>query len=115
MKKNFKRILKLLYSIALTVAIFFSITGCQDSQATSNKTSAEEIKTEEVKTDNITNTVEVKEDTTTEPPKSKEKEKTVCIACHGTGEVEQYYTNDPLEEPHWETCALCKGKGYYYE
>ena len=41
--------------------------------------------------------------------------KKTCIACHGLGEVQQYYTNDPLEEPHWETCALCHGKGYYYE
>lgn len=38
-----------------------------------------------------------------------------CIACDGLGEVQQYYTNDPDEKPHWERCALCRGKGYYYE
>lgn len=38
-----------------------------------------------------------------------------CIACNGSGQVEQWYTNDPAEKPHWETCALCHGKGYYYE
>ena len=38
---------------------------------------------------------------------------TTCVACHGKGKVEQWYTNDPAEKPHWETCQLCKGKGYY--
>ena len=47
--------------------------------------------------------------------KDTDKKRKTCIACHGTGKVEQYYTDDPLEKPHWETCALCHGKGYYYE
>ena len=41
--------------------------------------------------------------------------KKTCIACHGSGRVQQWYTNDPDEEPHWETCNACHGLGYYYE
>ena len=44
---------------------------------------------------------------------SKTKKK--CIACNGRGEVEQWYTNDPDEPSHWETCALCHGTGYSNE
>ncbi len=125
MRLNFKKVLKLLYCIALTTAILFSIAGCRDSQAPASDSSSEEIKTDTVEAEDTADTVEVKaepkeekpatETKKEETPKPKEKEKTVCIACHGTGEVEQYFTNDPLEEPHWETCALCGGKGYYFE
>ncbi len=44
---------------------------------------------------------------------SSSSSKTTCTACHGKGQVEQWYTNDPSEKGHWETCQLCKGKGYY--
>ncbi len=53
---------------------------------------------------------------TTYAPASTERKTTTssgktCPACHGFGEVQQYYTDDPFEEPHWETCAMCKGTG----
>ena len=43
------------------------------------------------------------------------KVKKTCVGCGGTGKVQQWYTNDTDEEPHWETCNACHGLGYYYE
>ena len=46
---------------------------------------------------------------------SRTKTKKTCIACHGTGIIRQYETNDPYDPGYLMECVACHGKGYYYD
>ena len=41
--------------------------------------------------------------------------KKTCIACHGTGIIRQYATNDPYDPGYLMECVACHGQGWYYE
>ncbi len=102
----------LLCTIAISAII---LSGCDggsnyDSQSVQTKsTTVNTTVTTTVATTTYSTTKKSSSSSKKSSSSSSSKEK--CPYCNGLGEVQQYYTDDPYEAPHWETCQACHGTG----